>query len=956
MFKIIKERLRKRKKLAKKQPEILRYEELEKRVLFSADAVPGLDTAAVEEQVIVQDVESDVQVEREAASETVEQTAEQERSELVLVNENVSDYEQLIADLQANNDKRIIEVVVLESDRDGIEQVNDILSERSDLAALHFVSHGSDGQIKLGNTWLNDTTLQQNNEAIATWGTALNETGDILFYGCNIAADSAGQSLLNNISQLTAADVAASDDPTGHVSLDGDWELEYVRGSIETSSKFSPQLVNEYQHTLATYTVSSLADSGAGTLRQAIIDANNNGGADRIEITVAGTINLSSALPAISQELTIDGSTAPGYAGNPVVNLNGSGLSGNGLWFTSNADNSKVNALMITNFTGNGIQVDAGADGISITGNWIGTTGTGTTGDGNSNNGINVQGANTIIGGTGSNDGNVITNNGNEGINLTGAGTTGTIIQGNIIGLDPDGSTGSGNGDVGIALLSGAHNTTIGGTDPNARNIISMNFEGIEINSNNNTIQGNYIGTDITGTLNRGNRSDDGIEIQSNATGNLIGGTEAGAGNLIAFNALDGINIVSGSGNAVLGNDIHSNGDLSIDLGSGVNNNQLPPVLTSAETTGIQVTISGTLNSSANSFFRIEFFGANQTYLGYANVATDGSGNATINAVLTASVNAGDLITATATKSDATYTSFTDTSEFATNISATGAASLWLTTEEDVGSPSGANGLDSWAGGSVLSFDDPNLAYHPGGTDGTLSQVFNLDNFVQDDDSRLDAVHYVGTDLTIGSNAIPLQAGDILLSSVYPDASTLSVTSRDVFIFRPDNPSDYSLGGTFIKIIDGTDLAVEIEGITLVEQTTTVGSGGGATTLNPGDFLFTDRDNDSTIFRLQPGVLGDSALNTGTVTTLVDGTDLGINQTIHGVELVESNVAIGDRILTSGQLLISLYVDDVVAGTSVSRSDIFILNVPDTGAATTATVEAFFTGGDIGFDTWQESP
>jgi hypothetical protein len=118
----------------------------------------------------------------------------------------------------------------------------------------------------------------------------------------------------------------------------------------------------------------------------------------------------------------------------------------------------------------------------------------------------------------------------------------------------------------------------------------------------------------------------------------------------------------------------------------------------------------------------------------------------------------------------------------------------------------------------------------------------------------------------------------------------------------------------------------------------------------------TDRSNNGVIYRFQPGVLGDGATNTGTRTVLVDGIDLGINQLIHGVELVESGVTIGDRTLTSGQILMSLYSDDVVSGTSVSRSDIFILNVTDTGPATTATVEALFTGGDIGFDTWQESP
>ena len=98
--------------------------------------------------------------------------------------------------------------------------------------------------------------------------------------------------------------------------------------------------------------------------------------------------------------------------------------------------------------------------------------------------------------------------------------------------LPPGGSTTANAGDVGIAIISGTGNT-IGGTAAGARNIISNNFEGIEINSNDNVVQGNYIGTDITGTLDRGNRSDDGVEIRNSATGNLIGGTAEGAVKLL---------------------------------------------------------------------------------------------------------------------------------------------------------------------------------------------------------------------------------------------------------------------------------------------------------------------------------------------------------------------------------------------------------------------------------------
>ena len=286
--------------------------------------------------------------------------------------------------------------------------------------------------------------------------------------------------------------------------------------------------------------------------------------------------------------MILDGTSEAGFAGEPLIRMDGNAVGGtvDGLTFASTADDSTLRGVMITSFSRHGIQIDAGADGITIAGNWIGTTGTGSTGVGNTNTGINVQGADTIIGGTGANDGNVITNNGNEGINLTGAGATGTVIQGNIIGLDPDGSTGSGNADVGIALLSGSHNTTIGGTTAAARNVISNNYEGIEINSNNNIIQGNYIGTDITGLLDRGNRSDDGVEIQNSATGNLIGGTTVGAGNVIAFNARDGVYIASGTDNSVLGNQIHSNTGLAIDLGTdGVSANDAVTMPTAARTT-----------------------------------------------------------------------------------------------------------------------------------------------------------------------------------------------------------------------------------------------------------------------------------------------------------------------------------------------------------------------------------
>ena len=172
------------------------------------------------------------------------------RRELVFVNDDVDAYEILINGIRESDANRTVEIVVLDADRDGIQQVSDILAERSDLSAVHVIAHGSDGQINLGNSWLNSATLEENSDAVAGWGNALNETGDILFYGCNIAADSYGQRLLANIAELTGADVAASDDATGHTSLDGDWELEQLSGAVETQVIVGTELRGDWTVTL----------------------------------------------------------------------------------------------------------------------------------------------------------------------------------------------------------------------------------------------------------------------------------------------------------------------------------------------------------------------------------------------------------------------------------------------------------------------------------------------------------------------------------------------------------------------------------------------------------------------------------------------------------------------------------------------------------------------------------
>jgi titin len=299
-----------------------------------------------------------------------------------------------------------------------------------------------------------------------------------------------------------------------------------------------------------------------------------------------------------------------------------------------------------------------------IQGNYIGTDATGTRALGNYY-GVSANYPHTIVG-------NLISGN-QVGITGPGYNYPSSIfqVQGTLIGTDATGMHGIPNG---IGIVSGAGTSLIGGTTAAARNVISGNSgDGVYVGTGGTVIQGNYIGTDISGTTALGNGTN-GIEIQS--SNNVIGGTGMGVGNTIANNAGDGVFVGSGgSGNAILGNSIHDNAGLGIHLISGGNNNQAAPVLTSASTSAGSTTISGTLQSVASTTFRVEFFanttadpsgyGQGRTYLGFATVTTNSSGTGNFTVTLTTPLPAGQtVLSATATNQTTN-----DTSQFARDVS-----------------------------------------------------------------------------------------------------------------------------------------------------------------------------------------------------------------------------------------------------------------------------------------------
>src|SRR5436190_12645176 len=244
----------------------------------------------------------------------------------------------------------------------------------------------------------------------------------------------------------------------------------------------------------APWMVTTTADSGAGSLRQALINANLQIGADTIRFDIRGagvhTLSLATELPAIVGPVSIDGTTQPGYAGQPLIELNGTGTLSSGL--TILGGGSTIRGLIFAEFTGPAIRLEENG---------------------------------------------------------------GNLIIGNFIGVDDTGTNIAGNG-LGILIGPNCPLNTIGGRDPASRNVISGNRTGgiqISAAASGNVIQGNYIGTDRSGSVSCANGFA-GIVV-SNCVRNTVGVVRAGDGNVLSGNSGSGLALLNGAAeNQVQGN------------------------------------------------------------------------------------------------------------------------------------------------------------------------------------------------------------------------------------------------------------------------------------------------------------------------------------------------------------------------------------------------------------------
>ncbi|MEK6261443.1 MAG: hypothetical protein AABP62_22825 [Planctomycetota bacterium] len=382
--------------------------------------------------------------------------------------------------------------------------------------------------------------------------------------------------------------------------------------------------------------VTNANDSGAGSLRAAIESANATAGLQTITFAIPGagvhTITPVTPLPEISDAVVIDGTTQ-GASATPLIELDGTIAGAGALGLKIKSGGSTVRGLAINRFNGAGIRLVTGSGNILI-GNFIGTNAAGSadlgnagdgvqiinsdnntiggnnaadlnlisgndrfgvsidvnstgnvvkgnligtnlagTGDlGNTLSGVLILSASNTIGGTAAGARNIISGNDQHGVYLTTAAVTSNLVQGNYIGTDINGTADLGNSQSGVQIDAGAASNTIGGTTAAARNVISgNNGYGVRLQTfgttTNNNVQGNYIGTSVNGTAAIGN-SLSGVQV--NATGNTIGGTVAGAGNVISGNVQHGVLIQGGINvaNLVQGNLIGTSASGAADLGN----------------------------------------------------------------------------------------------------------------------------------------------------------------------------------------------------------------------------------------------------------------------------------------------------------------------------------------------------------------------------------------------------
>ena len=174
-------------------------------------------------------------------------------SAIAFIDTQVENYQSLIAGVTPGT-----EVVVLDGNRDAIDQITLILGDRTNIDSIHIVSHGAPGSLQLGGGSVSLDDIECDRTSLQQWFSQRTDSlaknrPTILLYGCSVAAGGTGKAFVKRLSELTGARVAASQNLTGSVAKGGDWELEVSTGSIETPLVFEAEVLAGYEYVLSTF-------------------------------------------------------------------------------------------------------------------------------------------------------------------------------------------------------------------------------------------------------------------------------------------------------------------------------------------------------------------------------------------------------------------------------------------------------------------------------------------------------------------------------------------------------------------------------------------------------------------------------------------------------------------------------------------------------------------------------
>ncbi|MFN9031765.1 MAG: DUF642 domain-containing protein [Betaproteobacteria bacterium] len=334
-------------------------------------------------------------------------------------------------------------------------------------------------------------------------------------------------------------------------------------------------------------TVVNTNDSGQGSLRQFIVNANALGGDASLAVSgrAAGmehaifmlangtaspglraglnyfsggvaTISLASSLPDLTSALVLDAQTQPGWTLVPIIEVNGNSVVETGL--TLSASSITVRGLILNRLSARAMLISTGANGNTIQGNYLNVNAAGTAASSVAVAGIRVQGANNLIGGSTPSQRNVMVAANpcctqGAAVDISNNTAVGNTVQGNYIGTNAAGTAALGGNAHGVSVQNAAANTTIGGSAAGEGNLISGNgMDGINLAVNSGTvIRGNKIGTNAAGTQAVANGYS-GISFAGSTTPTVIGGANVADRNLISGNAVSGI--AAGSDATIRGN------------------------------------------------------------------------------------------------------------------------------------------------------------------------------------------------------------------------------------------------------------------------------------------------------------------------------------------------------------------------------------------------------------------